>query len=429
MNPIIIVVNGGDTSPESLAKITASIREQFGNGNYTPVRPISQTITLKDAIERMLEAKTAGGRRPSTIKSLRRYLAVFMKGRQSRHVHEFGLSDVDSWFAGRKESLSGRKSNEGRLSSLFSWCVRKGYMAENPCRRLDQITLDRKPVTVLTVRQAAKLLIAAKRRKPCSLAFFTLAMLAGVRPQELQQVSWSDIDLEAGRVTISAAASKVRRRRVVHLMPSALAWLKKAKELSATLPVSRMSRRRYTRDFACETLGLERFPQDILRHTAATFWLAHCRDAYKVAHELGNSVGILAQHYTELVPEADAKRFWEILPREKPMHLVNGWRSWHFALGRAERKKRRLERVRAAMAAYRSANPEKIRAQRAAYRSKHRDRIAAQRREHFIRNREKLYASKRDYCARNREKVRAADRARWARRRDKLQRLALKEAA
>lgn len=62
-------------------------------------------------------------------------------------------------------------------------------------------------------------------------------------------------------------------------------------------------------------LELKAWPQDVLRHTAASHWLALRRDAAAVALELGTSVEILMRHYRELVPDAQAAAFWAVLPR------------------------------------------------------------------------------------------------------------------
>ena len=72
--------------------------------------------------------------------------------------------------------------------------------------------------------------------------------------------------------------------------------------------------RRHSR-WTRKILGWQGRPQDILRHTAASYWLAEWRDAGKVAHELGNSAGILLRHYRGVVTEEDTERFWAIRPK------------------------------------------------------------------------------------------------------------------
>lgn len=153
-----------------------------------------------------------------------------------------------------------------------------------------------------------------KRNSPRGLAWFALALLAGVRPEEADRLQWSDIDLDRGMVTVDAAASKVRSRRIIHLMPAAVAWLKSARKLGAEMGVPRITRRRYLRAVRAK-LGFEKWPTDLLRHTAASYLLAHHQDAGKVALELGNSPAVLFRHYRELVTREAAERFWNLKPR------------------------------------------------------------------------------------------------------------------
>jgi len=114
-------------------------------------------------------------------------------------------------------------------------------------------------------------------------------------------------------VVIDAAASKVRRRRVVQLMPSAMDWVAKSREVRARLPIPFSTRRRIIRR-ARECLGLSAWPQDILRHTCASYWVAHSQDLGKISMQLGNSPAILLRHYRELVTREEADRFWGLRP-------------------------------------------------------------------------------------------------------------------
>lgn len=86
-----------------------------------------------------------------------------------------------------------------------------------------------------------------------------------------------------------------------------------AKEHKAMLPVKRMTRRRYL-DHAKTVLGFDGWPQDCLRHTAASYAMARDRNAAIVADRLGNSADVLLTHYRELVSKEAALAFWEIKP-------------------------------------------------------------------------------------------------------------------
>lgn len=156
-------------------------------------------------------------------------------------------------------------------------------------------------------------MVFVKRRHPTGLGWFALALMAGIRPEECDRLTWSNVDLESGIVTVDAAASKVRRRRIVHLQPAAAAWMRLAKKLGAVLPLPHTTRRRQLRSVR-KKLGWDSWPKDILRHTCASYLMATWQDAGRVAAELGNSAGILLRHYRELVTRKEADRFWNLRP-------------------------------------------------------------------------------------------------------------------
>ena len=63
-----------------------------------------------------------------------------------------------------------------------------------------------------------------------------------------------------------------------------------------------------------EEMGWPVWPQDLLRHTAASYLVARDGDAGKVALQLGNSAAVLLLNYRELVEKEDAAAFFELGP-------------------------------------------------------------------------------------------------------------------
>src|SRR5690349_1821911 len=90
-------------------------------------------VTLKTAIDSLLVAKRLANLRPQYLKSLRAYLAQFSRGRESSPVSAVDVFALESWFAGRSEALATMASNIGRLSALFAFCERRGWISRNPC--------------------------------------------------------------------------------------------------------------------------------------------------------------------------------------------------------------------------------------------------------------------------------------------------------
>lgn len=89
---------------------------------------------------------------------------------------------------------------------------------------------------------------------------------------------------------VAALAGVSQQDIVAHAL---LVW---ARAHGSALPVTHVSRRRFLRRLR-EVLGMKVWPQDVLRHTAATALLEKHQDAGKVAHWLGNSERILTRNY------------------------------------------------------------------------------------------------------------------------------------
>jgi len=270
---------------------------------------MTEGVSLSRAIDALIQAKQLANRRPVYIKSLRAYLAQFSKGREAMPIGSLDVFAIEDWFANRKESTSTRASNVGRLSSLFSFCERRGWVNRNPCKMLERPRIEYKPPRILTPEQAHKLISASKTDRPHMLPFFALGMFCGIRPDELSKLHWDSIDLEQRIVSVDASVSKVRQRRVVPIYPEVAELLR----LGGRLPVSRTTRKRYI-GFACAVLGLIDWPTDTLRKTCASYMLARERDAGRVSTALGNSPRILMTNYAELVNPSASTAFWSIRP-------------------------------------------------------------------------------------------------------------------
>jgi len=171
--------------------------------------------------------------------------------------------------------------------------------------------IDERAPERFTPSECKMLLLEAAKRK-ASLAYFVLGLFAGIRPEEMVALKWSAVDLKAGHVNIGPEISKVRKQRIVPLHATAIAWLKTI-TTKPEYPIAppTITLRRHRRALR-EKLG--KWPQDVLRHTAASYLLALHHDAPKVAKWLGNSVRILEKNYKTPVNEADGKRFWALTP-------------------------------------------------------------------------------------------------------------------
>lgn len=295
---------------------------------FVSARP-KHVRSLKEAIDECIQAKRAANRRPRYVDGLESYLTAFAKGREAQAVDAITSADVERWFVSRGETNGTLASNLGRLSALFSLCVRRGYCPVNPCDAIERVHVEHGAPRILSIEDCRRLLDACRDRRPKFMGYLALAMFAGVRPEEIEKLNWSAVDLEQGRVVIDASSSKVRRRRIVDLSPNAVAWLRLCKNRKGRVAPWTTNRRKIiVRQLRNATAEREyhgpkgaktiREPvawcQDILRHTAASHWMARDRDAAKVADQLGNSPRVLLTNYRALVGTEDTKEFWGLMP-------------------------------------------------------------------------------------------------------------------
>ena len=291
------------------------------------------------------------------------------------------------WFQTRKESPRAHASNLGRLASFFAFCARRGWLPFDPTKRAERPSIDTLPPAFLSVdqcRDALKWCAAFEQRH---LAWLTVAMLIGLRPQsEADTLQWSDIDLGRGFIKIASSNSKTRSHRIIDLNfnPSALSWLELAKSLGSNLApdLPFIARRRFVRRLST-FFGFDRRPQDLLRHTAATYLFAFQQDAGKVAAFLGNSASILHRNYRGLAYPDQAAR-WMALSAGAIGAQAMEERSSRVQLAqeKAMPEARRAERMHYARE-YRNENADKVKAQKARYRAANRVRILAERRAYY----------------------------------------------
>ncbi len=253
-------------------------------------------------IDDLISAKQKAGRAARYTDSLQGMLKQFVKGRETLAVDAFTTADVETFLDGKL--IASRSTWRARLSTLFRFAVRRGWRADNPCDKMEPVTHRAPPPAVLKPEQV-RLCLAWLVKHPRALGWFVLTTFCGLRPEEAQQTGWEAVRRDC--VVVEAQTSKVRQRRVVHPHRTAMVWLRFARRAGAELPINASLRRRTVRALR-RVLGMARWPKDLTRHTAASYWLALTQDAAFVAEQLGHSVDVLRKHYKALVSREEAEK-------------------------------------------------------------------------------------------------------------------------
>lgn len=254
------------------------------------------------------------------------FYLVDMQSRLNRFEEWFGsnimASDVTAaslveWLG--TLDVSGRTKNNSLrvVGVMFSFAVKRGFIAKNPCRAVDKIKVKSVPPAIFTPKKMTTLLEKADAKL---LPFLAIGAFAGVRPEEMRRLRWQHLDFDAGLIEVEARHSKTAQRRLVTMSDNLKAWLapwRKAK--GKVVPDGD----RELREAAMVAAKIKTWPVDVLRHSFASYHLAMHDNAAKTALEMGHSTtAMLFEHYRNLVKPEVAKAWWAILPAQPAGDVV-----------------------------------------------------------------------------------------------------------
>ncbi len=303
------------TQAEQLDALEAAkLSRQAGHSVTEAVRHYHQTaenlttpITLAKAWQQFYAIKQDHqGVRPSTLKALRHQIKSFTDAHPALVVGEITAEHLSQWIAAHNWSPVSRNAFLTCARTFFGWCQSKRYTARLPTDGIPRAITPERVVEILAVDQASALMRAAERVDRRLAPYIAAGLFAGVRPTEQTRLRPVDIDLARGVINLTGQHTKTRRSRLVHLTDNAKTWL----ALDCDWPPVNLRRRILA---VREAADLTAWPQDVLRHSFASYYLASYGLA-SCAMESGNSEEVLLKHYRHPVTRSEAAKFFGIMP-------------------------------------------------------------------------------------------------------------------
>ena len=115
-------------------------------------------------------------------------------------------------------------------------------------------------------------------------------------------------------MTAEKSKSKVANRFVA-MQPNLRAWLLPHRQLKGSVTPQETHLLWRLFNHARKAAGIVEWPDNALRHSFASYYVAHFKDAKALALEMGHTdSGILFNHYRALVKPKEAARYWSIRP-------------------------------------------------------------------------------------------------------------------
>ena len=227
----------------------------------------------------------------------------------ARWVCDITPEDVEGWVVIESYSPTTRNNRLRTLSSAFAFAVTRRWCETNPVDRVER-AIERKPVAgYLSVKHAEALLrVADKEMLPC----VAIQLFAGLRPCEMAELPFENIDLERGQLWVDKK-EHTTSHRVVQIMPNLREWLLPSRSRTGKIqPVNYQNRW----DTLRRQAGLfEHRPHDGLRHSFGTWHFAKFQDLGKTSAQMGHSNPMITRkHYVVREDPSRADEYWNITP-------------------------------------------------------------------------------------------------------------------
>ena len=214
----------GRSKAEASRRAMEDVRAALGadrDGEFTPRSTVAQAA---EGWLTMFEGLVArGSRSPSTLDEYRYQVAqVIGPGVGSLRLGEVTTLRLDRFVQAvlAERGYSTAKQTRSALSGICGWLVRRGALSVNPVRDLTPLEQDRDRMTRALSVEEMRLWLAvldasefAQRHDLPELARFMLA--TGLRLGEALGVTWADVDLAAGTVSVSRTIVRIKGQGLV----------------------------------------------------------------------------------------------------------------------------------------------------------------------------------------------------------------------
>jgi integrase len=173
----------------------------------------STALTLNQVVEQYLTAM-ATIRRENTLRSARRYLRGWQEKFGDRQLDEITPREAAAYLASIAGAAAANRAAFS-LSALYVWARKRHLCSSNPVSDVEKRKQNDPRDRVLSDKELVAIWQATAVGDDHD-QIVRLILLTGCRKNEIAQLSWNEVDLEAGTILISKERSK---NRVAHLLP------------------------------------------------------------------------------------------------------------------------------------------------------------------------------------------------------------------
>ena len=258
-----------------------------------------------EVLEQYLEQRRRRGNKHNTVEVAGAVIRKFLREAGVAKVSDFTRERTEKWVFDGAVGVRTRRDRRDQLHNWAQFLVKQRHLAQNFVADIDRpkVTYDGK-VTTLTPEDVLRLLQAAARapvgRKMtvgAMLPYFAVCALSGIRPDEAKRLGpdWAWFSRENAVIT-GFRAKTSNKARTVEISPELVEILEHCRTRGHAPST-------FNRDAFDAIRGeagvLEKWDNDILRHTYASHHYAVRRDMGWLEKNMGNSEDVLKRAYLD----------------------------------------------------------------------------------------------------------------------------------
>jgi integrase len=291
---------------------------------------------LSKALDAFVADKRKNGRSIKTTTGLKNRLTRFVEESKLTEatVTEVTTEHIKNWLA-KFDDMMTKRTERAVLSNFFNWALECGFVTESPVAKTEDVIAITPLPEILSLEAVKKMLnFASTYRDGITLPYMVLGVFCGLRPSEIEALTWEKIDLVNNQIEIDAEGTKLRQRRTVDIPSNArillelcegkpllpprrvVDALKRAGGFQGRAFISKASDKQTANELE-QSVKLPEWPEDALRHTAITYHFAKSNHEGETAVWAGNSPDIIHKHYKGRI-KGDRKKavaeFWSLKP-------------------------------------------------------------------------------------------------------------------
>ncbi len=280
-----------------------------------------ESRTVQQVVDEMLAAKRAANLSDVHVKDLESRLGRFA-GDFQMNIGGVSTAMLQAWLDAMKVEGRTKRNYLMAIGALFRFAAGRKYLPKDAIEEVEavqQAREDNGEIEIFTPSEMRATLVASR---PEMIPWLAIGGFAGLRSAELTRLDWSEVNLAERHIEIKASKAKTAARRLAPITDNLAAWLAPhAKPFGPVVTfeswwnqipklVAEVNRWRREQNQAAKFV----WKHNGLRHSFCSYRLAAIKSAAQVALEAGNSPQMIFSNYRQLVTEAEAAKWFSILP-------------------------------------------------------------------------------------------------------------------